>query len=426
MNDEHGISRIIAAMLLPTLMVSTLALGGCNSGDDGKGQTGAQLPADDSSVDSSSSITALGTGDISNQQSEQPGGPFNPSFTARDCLEMTSPEAVDTILRYNPAITCGHVSVPANWEAPDGNMIELAVYRVAPTTNFRASEPVVVLAGGPGQSGINMLLDFVDQDVAYLRERSEIIVVDQRGTGFSTPSLVCPDAAAIKQELATSKNVEASYAAIQKALLACAEDLTARNVSLADYTTANNARDIDAIRQALGVDQWNLFGASYGTTLALTIMRDWPDGVRSAVLDSAVPLQVNRLTEQTYSKGYWPLSRIIENCKADADCHKIIGDIQLPIEAGIARLAKSPIGILDAQRYLIAILAVNIGNPDLTTIIQGVASMSDEQIAAYLEPDTDLDSVNDAPVEPVDNDLVPAPIADTPPGLIPMLQRRCS
>lgn len=396
MKDYRGISRIVAILLMPTFIVSAPALGGVNSGDDGKVQ-----------------------------HSDEQGGLFSPSFTVLDCLEMTSPEVVANILQDDPDITCGRVSVPANWEQPNSNMIELSVYRVAPTTDFPASDPVVVLAGGPGQSGIGILLDFVDADVAYLRERSEVIVVDQRGTGFSTPSLVCPAVAAIRQVRDTdvgSKTLEAVYPAMEKALLACAEDLVAQNVSLADYTTANNARDIEAIRQALSVDQWNLFGVSYGTTLALTIMRDWPAGVRSAVLDSAAPLQANLLTERAYTRGYWPMSRIIENCNADTDCHEFFGDIQPTIEAGIARLATSPVGILDAQRYLLETLSANIGDPHITTLIQIVAFRNDEEVAYIFDLNINLNnSPPDARVEPIDNDSVPTPAAETPTGLIPML-----
>ena len=329
MTNNLGISNFLAALGLPTVLVTTIALGGSNSSGDGKIQPGAELLAEKHSVASSDSIKAPQIQGISNQHSEQQGGSFIPSFTARDCLELTSPDVAASVLQNEREVSCGHVSVPANWKMPNGNMIDLAVYRVASTSFIRASEPVVVLTGGPGQSGISMLSAYVDGSVSYIRERSEVIVVDQRGTGFSTPSLFCPDAAAIKQRASTDfvdpKTFKAYIAAVQKTLLACAEELAAQNVNLADYTTANNARDIEAIRQALGVDQWNLLGVSYGTTLALTIMRDWPVGVRSAVLDSAVPLQVNLLDEQIYAKGYWPLSRIVENCNADADCHESIG-----------------------------------------------------------------------------------------------------
>lgn len=425
MSDERGISHIVATFPIFMLIAITLALSGCNPSDDGKFQPDTEFTVEDSTVRLSGSVAAQDTGDIANQHSNKQDIPFSPSFTPRDCLEMTSPEVVATILQNDPAITCGQVSVPANWQMPNGNMIELAVYRVAPTTNFPSSDPVVVLAGGPGQAGISILINFVEGDISYLRERSEVIVVDQRGTGFSTPSLVCPAAAAIKQEDDTEeaqKTIEAFYPAIQKALLACAKDLSAQNVDLADYTTANNARDMEAIRQAVGVEQWNLHGSSYGTTLALTIMRDWPDGVRSAVLDSAIPLQLNLLTGQTYAKGYWPLSRIGENCKADADCHELIGDIQLSIEAGIARLDTTPIGLLNAQSYLLSILAPNIGNPDLASTILLVAFRSDEEIASVFDLNTELDSANNAQDEPVDRDSVPTPIADTPPGLIPLLR----
>ena len=425
MKNSRGIGPAVAALLMPTLIFNTIALSGCDSSDDGRLKLANPPSAEHASIGGSSSVSALRSNDAINRQDEHQESPFRPSFTAVDCLEMTSTEVVANILQNDPTITCGRVSVPANWEIPDRNMIEIAVYRVAPTTRFPTSDPVVVLAGGPGQSGIGILLDFVDADVAYLRERSEIIVVDQRGTGFSTPSLVCPAAAAIRQgdeTRDTPKTIDTYTAAMENALLACAENLVEQDVNLGDYTTANNARDIDAIRQALDVEQWNLFGVSYGTTLALTIMRDWPSGVRSAVLDSAVPLQTSVLTDQSYAKAYWPMSRIVANCKADTDCHEVIGDIQPSIEAGIARLATSPIGRLNANRYIMDILSRNIGDPDLATVIRVIAFLSDEEIADILDLNLAVaDSTTDAPVDAMHDDSVPTPIADTPQGLIPML-----
>lgn len=430
MNDSRGTSRFRSALLVTAFIVNTHVLSGCNSSNDSTSQSDNKLPTLASSGAGSSGAQTQQADDTAKRYKNTDGGLFSPSFTAFDCLEMTSPEAIADILQIDPSITCGRVSVPANWQTPDGNMIELAVYRVAPTTDLPERDPLVVLAGGPGQSGIAILPDFVDADASFLRERSEVIVVDQRGTGFSTPLLACPAVDAIKQTAdadiasttSTTTFMKARQGLIEKALLACKDDVTAQNVSLADYTTANNARDIEAIRQALDINQWNLFGGSYGTTLALTIMRDWPDGVRSAILDSAAPLEANVLTERTYSKGYWPLSRIVANCKADADCHEIIGDIQPLLEAGIARLSASPVGILDAQRYVLEVLAENIGDPDMATTVLIVASRSDEDIAHFFDLDTRLaDPVTDPPTEPIKNKAAPIPFADPPRWLIPML-----
>src|SRR5690606_39073830 len=96
-----------------------------------------------------------------------------------------------------------------------------------------------------------------------------------RGTGYSQPFLGCYGDEEAEDNLA--------YARL------CHADLTAQGIRLNAYTSAENAADIADLRVALGYEQVNLYGISYGTRLALTIMRDHPQGIRSVVLDSVYP-----------------------------------------------------------------------------------------------------------------------------------------
>ena len=410
---NHGRSEsVMHTALLPAVIACMLVLGACSSDDD-----------DDSTVAGTNvdgAAPAGATVDDGAADDNVDADSFDTTFTEFDCVEVTSTEAVAELSLDDPALTCGRVTVPANWEVPDGDTIDLAVYRVAPTSASPAPDPLVILAGGPGQPGVSLLNDFIEGGATALRERSEVVVIDQRGTGFSIPSLTCPAIAAFEQgdpgDVALD-TPDAQIAAQQEAVIACVDEFMGQNVNLADYTTANNARDIDAVRDALGVEQWNLYGGSYGTTLALTIMRDWPGGVRSAVLDSVAPLQASLLAEEAYRGGYWPLSRIVDNCEADADCGEFVGDIRIPLEVGIARLANAPIGGLTADVYIATVLAESIGDPFLPTIITLIAEGSDEEVIAGLTQGEQ----GDEKTEPSLDESAPLPVADTPPGLIPLL-----
>ena len=83
---------------------------------------------------------------------------FEPAFETLDCDELTgvTDERFLDELR-DPSITCGHVAVPADWRRPKGERIELAVYRLASTSDSAAPEPTAMLNGGPGQGGIQSL-----------------------------------------------------------------------------------------------------------------------------------------------------------------------------------------------------------------------------------------------------------------------------
>ena len=348
------------------LTLSTLALLACSSDEEDASLVDAP-PADDGAA----------------------AEDFDAVFTELDCLELTSAEALEVLPLGDPSVSCGRVRVPASWAVPDGDTIDLAVYRIAATTDAPAPDPTVILAGGPGQAAVSELGGLVDGPGTFLRERADVIVVDQRGTGFSTPSLVCPAFVALDEgdvdgpELDTT---EGQVAASREAMAACVDRLVGEGVVLADYTTANNVRDIDAVRAALGIERWNLFGGSYGTTLALAMLRDRPEGVRSAVLDSVAPLQMSLLApaEVAYARGYWPLSQIVTNCAADADCSANVGDIRVPIEDGVARLDSAPVGVLTAEVYIATVLTRFIAEPVLPSIVETIATGSDEEVLALI------------------------------------------
>ena len=105
----------------------------------------------------------------------------------------------------------------------------------------------------------------------------DLVVFDQRGTGHSKPALTCDNI------------MVATDAGESDFVTACRNDLAAKVVSLSHFDSASSATDINDLRVALGYPAWDLFGISYGTRLALTVLRDYPDSVRSIVIDSVLP-----------------------------------------------------------------------------------------------------------------------------------------
>jgi pimeloyl-ACP methyl ester carboxylesterase len=158
-------------------------------------------------------------------------------------------------------------------------------------------DPLFFLAGGPGEAAIDLVIRLFSPMFAGFLDHADLIVVDQRGTGRSQPSLSCPEGN----------------------LAACRSSLTRQGIDLGSYTTAENAADINDVRLALGYRSINLLGGSYGTLLAQAVMRDYPATVRSAILDSPAPLQA--LVQLELVRHFEPaLQALFGACQSDADC----------------------------------------------------------------------------------------------------------
>ena len=104
-----------------------------------------------------------------------------------------------------------------------------------------------------------------------------------------------------------------------QALKTCRDRLVQEGVNLSAYNSAASAADVDDLRRALGYSEWNLYGSSYGTRLALTVMRDFPQGVRSVILDSVYPPQEDLFSSIAVDMQR-ALNLLFERCAADPEC----------------------------------------------------------------------------------------------------------
>jgi pimeloyl-ACP methyl ester carboxylesterase len=208
-------------------------------------------------------------------------------------------------------ITCGTVVVPENRSDPDTASILLAVAIVhAPDGGERP--PVLYLAGGPGGSGLD---DFASDpegwDYGFLETR-DLILLDQRGTGYSEPTLDCPESSDGEDDASDR---------------ACHQRLIEAGIDLDGYTTRENAADVETLRLALGIPEWDLLGISYGTRLALEVMRFHPDGLRAVVLDSPFPPNADTPVDEIYSMTD-ALGVLFSECEADDYCSETYPDLE--------------------------------------------------------------------------------------------------
>lgn len=249
-----------------------------------------------------------------------------PPATLTDVQEQTLAARDGSVLR----VTRARVRVPESRARPDGPVIELAVVRIR-RGDTPSGRPHVLLAGGPGDSGVRVALDLATQGGAALAEvfDGDLVGIDQRGTGDSRPHL--RSARRYGLPLDEPASAPTWLPRIEQASRTVADEMRARGIDLQAYNTEESADDIDTVRHALGESRWTLWGRSYGSHLALATARRHPDGVERLVLVSPEgPDHTWKLPSQTDAV----LQRIAERAAAP--------DMVAQLREATARLARAP------------------------------------------------------------------------------------
>lgn len=231
--------------------------------------------------------------------------------------------------RLATAARCGTLPVPENRAAPEGRKVELFVAVLPANTTNPKPDPLLILAGGPGQAA-SRLAPFASR-LTEVRRTRDIVLIDQRGTGRSSP-LAC-DAFSRRDEPLVVLETDP----IPKAR-ACAAELASRNIDLAQYTTAAWIADLESIREALGYRTFNLWGGSYGTRVALEYLRLHPDRVRSATLDGVAPPDF-RIPLDVWPSRERALDAVFAACETQPECRKRYPELQGVLARIVAELA---------------------------------------------------------------------------------------
>lgn len=239
---------------------------------------------------------------------------------------------------------CGTVSVPMDWETGEGT-VDLAVAVFEAVGADSAGDPVIYLDGGPGSHALDTAQFAVESLIDPLTARGDLILFDQRGAGLSEPRLDCPETAELTRTIEDDPGIGEDEATgmFHDALGDCRKRLIGTGIDLTDYNSINNAYDVEAIRVALGYESWNLYGVSYGTKLGLEVLRRHPDGVRSAILDSVYPPQVDSVLENpgTFVESY---QRVLQACAVEPAC-SAAGDLGERIRDVVAGYEAEPVRV---------------------------------------------------------------------------------
>jgi pimeloyl-ACP methyl ester carboxylesterase len=221
-------------------------------------------------------------------------------------------------------VTCGRLKVPENYDDPD-KVIEIAFMVVKAHQNMDPDNPVIFLSGGPGSPSLVHVETLVTiPDIREIVVDRDWVFFDQRGGGRSIPTLYCqPEDDEFEQ------------------IKSCRDQLIKQGVDLSQYNSARIAGDMEALRKALGVKQWNVWGASYGARLAFTMARYYPSSVRTLLVDGPyLPEDQERVEDLRGAEVV--LGRIFSKCAADAACSSKFPQLRSRFLSALPRLRQQP------------------------------------------------------------------------------------
>ena len=233
----------------------------------------------------------------------------------------------------NTPAHCGRLTVPENRDKPQ-KTIELNIAVIKTSSNEKLNDPLLFLAGGPGQGAVDTFANIVPLFEKLMPNR-DLVLVDQRGTGDSNP-LRCevdPDEYEALSDLTSDAWKDWTK-----------ECLRSLDADTRMYTTTVAIEDLEAVRKALEIEQWNLYGGSYGTRKALTYMNMYPESIRSVVLDGVVS-QEEALGVSHEANLRSTLDRIFALCRKDEACAERFGDAEQQMWTFLDQLKEEPISL---------------------------------------------------------------------------------
>ncbi len=272
-------------------------------------------------------------------------------------------------IEYDPGdIECGLLQVPENREDPNSRFIELHFVKLNSTWDDeeeadkdddeedsglapgKRDDPVIYLTGGPGAPVRYYVDRFEDHRI---RKHRDMYILEQRGIGSSGD--FCPKYSARKPEKYDDKTLEEYFDSSIEAANDCAINAKAAGVDLTAYNTIENARDVQAFRMALGLEQWNVWGISYGSILGQAYIKQDPAGIRAFVLDAIVPINARDETLFWRVANWYDrdLKKLDELCRAHDSCAKHYPNLGERVRQATKTVIDNPIvvDVKDTELY---------------------------------------------------------------------------
>jgi pimeloyl-ACP methyl ester carboxylesterase len=240
----------------------------------------------------------------------------------------------DCLLDGDVKAQCGEWAAPEDRTATEGKTITLKVVVVPAISRSAQPDPLFLFAGGPGQAATEAFTPLLSS-LERIQQDRDLVLIDQRGTGENNP-LTCPDSEETPLTLTEDETQKLYLDSLRECLTQMAGDPRW-------YTTENAARDFDEVRAALGYEQINIYGVSYGTRMAQTYLKLFPERVRAVILDGVVP-QTEALGIEVAADAQRAIEMIFTRCEADEACRAAFPNLRAEFESVLNSLqAEAPL-----------------------------------------------------------------------------------
>ncbi len=250
--------------------------------------------------------------------------------------------------------SCFRIGVPENRERELSRTIQLNVVKLAAREPedwdveedgdwSRRDDPIIYLSGGPGAVASGYVERLKDHGA---RDHRDLYILEQRGIGFSDD--FCPEYSNVDPAGQNVTTYDDAVRAGLEVLETCFQRAQDAGVDLAGYSTIENARDVKALRRALGYDEWNIWGISYGSVLGQAYLHEDPQGIRAAVIDAIVPIDP-AINFQGIARYYQRVLTILSDlCAEDASCAANFPDFEGRLKQAITTVEADPIRVANA------------------------------------------------------------------------------
>lgn len=264
---------------------------------------------------------------------------YTPRFEPADCpYEVAAGDPVE----------CGYLVVPEDRSQPDGPTIRVLVINFKAKDATPAPDPVILVPGGPGFSTLAYFWFMNDLPLGQaLRSQHDTLLIEHRGSNRSEPAFYCPEMEADLAGLA-GLSLAGELEQSQLAYRACHERLVQEGHNLSMYGPVEIAADVADLRLALGYEEVNVLSLSYGTLVTAYLLRDHPQGIRSAVLDGVSPPEIFQGGEYLKMTQGW-LDALFQACTEDATCQAAYPDVETVFYDTLEDLRAQPVAVTVAD-----------------------------------------------------------------------------
>ncbi len=276
-----------------------------------------------------------------------PAPAYSVQLTNTEC-----PHRIPDDLVEGQSVLCGRMRLPQDRNKPKGLQVEIPYALIKSSNPSPKADALLYIVGGPGGSALTEFPLTFSWFRPFRAER-DIVIYDQRGTRLATPKLDCllfAGTVSAGDKRRADARIPAAFRPVDEetaALPRCVEQFKRQGIDLTKYDTTTHAQDAADLMKALGYMTYNVYGTSYGTRVALEMMRTKVSGLRTAVLDSTYPPQANAYETQKISAPFEIAHLTLRQCEADSECNTAFPDLTNRFDGLFAKLNQAPLKMPD-------------------------------------------------------------------------------